>query len=77
MKTRDDESAEMINEYIIPTRACDVGMVYSWGKMDWLLQDMEDLPKGTFASEVEKRMDAAETALQKTIQFYKSKENAA
>ena len=71
MKTRDDESAEMINEYILPTRACDVGMVYQWGGLDILLQNMAAKTIGTFASEFEAKQASASIALEKTIEFYK------
>ncbi len=75
MKTRDDESAEMINDYILPTRACDIGMVYQWGGLDILLQEMAAKTVGTFASEFEKKQSSAETALQNTLDFYKKHEN--
>ncbi|MBQ9848739.1 MAG: hypothetical protein IJO64_06755 [Clostridia bacterium] len=74
MKTRDDESAEMINEYILPTRACDIGMVYQWGGLDILLQDMAKQPVGSFASNFEAKKTAAETALSETVDFYKENE---
>lgn len=74
MKTRDDDSADMINNYILPNRACDIGMVYQWGELDILLQNMAKLNYGTFASQFEAKKDAAETALQKTIDFYKKHE---
>jgi hypothetical protein len=74
MKTRDDESARMINEYILPTRACDVGMVYQWGGLDVMLQDMASKPIGSFASQFETKKAVAEMAMNKTIKFYKSHE---
>ncbi len=74
MKTRDDDSADMINNYILPNRACDIGMVFAWGGLDRLLQDMADNPKGSFQSSVEGKLSSAEYAMQQTIDFYKSKE---
>lgn len=71
MKTRDDESAEMINNYILPTRACDVGMVYQWGELDIMLQNMAYLPQSSFASQFEARKNSAETALAETLEFYR------
>ncbi|MBR6563235.1 MAG: hypothetical protein IKK70_04785 [Clostridia bacterium] len=73
MKTRDEESAEMINEYILPNRACDVGMVYQWGELDILLQNMAYNPLGSFSSQFEAKRSAAESALEETKEFYKSK----
>ena len=74
MKTRDDDSADMINNYILPTRACDIGMVYQWGELDIMLQNMAYNPVGSFASQFESRKSSAETALEMTIDFYKSNE---
>ncbi|MBQ8895363.1 MAG: hypothetical protein IJY88_01035 [Clostridia bacterium] len=74
MKTRDDESAEMINEYILPSRACDIGMIYQWGGLDVLLQNLAYTPVGSFASQFESKKSAAETALEQTIEFYKDNE---
>lgn len=71
MKVRDDESVEMLDEYIIPNRGCDIGMVYAWGKLDLLLQDMAAKPVGTFYSEFDAKSQAAQTALDETIAFYK------
>ncbi len=75
MKTRDDESAKMINDYILPTRACDVGMVYQWGGLDVLLQEMAAKPVGSFSSQFDSKKAVAELALKKTVEFYKKQEN--
>lgn len=75
MKTRDDESAQMINNYILPTRACDVGMVYQWGGLDILLQEMASKPIGSFSSQFETKKAAAEFSLNQTIDFYKKHES--
>ncbi len=72
MKTRDDESAEMINDYILPNRACDVGMVYQWGGLDILLQNMAYNPINSFASQFDAKQEAAENALETTKEFYKN-----
>ena len=74
MKTRDDESARMINDYILPTRACDVGMVYQWGGLDILLQEMAAKPLGSFSSQFDSKKASAELALDKTVDFYKENE---
>lgn len=74
MKIRDDESIEMIDKYIFPTRGCDVGMVYGWGGLDALLQTMASESVGTFASNFEQKQTAAQTALDETISFYKDHE---
>ncbi len=74
MKTRDDDSADMINNYILPSRACDIGMVYQWGQLDILLQDMAKENVGTFASNFEAKKSAAESALETTVEFYKDNE---
>jgi hypothetical protein len=49
-------------------------MVFAWGGLDRLLQDMADKPKGSFQSNVDGKLGAAEYAMQQTIDFYKSKE---
>lgn len=74
MKTRDQESIEMINEYILPGRACDVGMVYKWGNLDTLLHDMASQPIGTFNSNYTARASSAMQALNEAIDFYKDNE---
>ncbi len=74
MKTRDDDSIDMINNYILPNRACDIGMVYQWGSLDLLLQDMASANIGTFASNFEARKSAAESALETTVEFYRDNE---
>ena len=71
MKTRDDDSKEMLNEYIIPNRSCDVGMVYKWGELDILLQKMRIYPKGSFQSHVQTQKKAAEAQMNEMIAFYK------
>ncbi len=74
MKIRDDDSIDMVENYILPNRACDVGMVYKWGKLDELLQEMASSTKGSFASKFQERETAAKTALEDTIKYFKDKE---
>jgi hypothetical protein len=74
MKIRDDDSVDMLNNYILPNRGCDAGMVYKWGALDTLLHDMASKPVGTFASEYEAKKDAAQTALDETVEFFKDHE---
>ena len=74
MKIRDDDSADMLNNYILPNRGCDVGMVFEWGQLDNLLQDMASKNVGTFASEYEAKKDSAQNALEETIEFFKDNE---
>lgn len=66
-KTRDDETVEMIFDYIFPGRACDIGMIYKWGNLDTLLHDMAKQPAGSFASNYEARASAAQAALDETV----------
>lgn len=72
MKTRDDDSKEMLNEYILSNRACDIGMVYRWGNLHLMLQEMGQNSKGSFNSEFQKRKQMANQDLQKTIDFFAS-----
>lgn len=74
MKLRDDESVEMLNEYILPNRSVDVGMIYKWGGLDTMLQEMADASVGSFSSKFDALEEAAELALEEDIQFYKDKE---
>lgn len=74
MKTRDEDSIDMINNYILPGRACDVGMVYKWGNLDTLLHDMASQPVGTFNSNYSARESSALQALTEAIDFYKENE---
>lgn len=72
MKVRDDDSVDMIENYILPGRGCDVGMVYAWGGLDELLHEMARQPIGSFASNYESRKNTAETAMEKTIAYFRS-----
>lgn len=74
MKIRDDDSVDMLNNYILPNRGCDVGMVYKWGALDTLLHDMASETVGTFASQYEAKKDSAQSALDETVEFFKDNE---
>jgi hypothetical protein len=71
MKTRDDDSVDMLNNYILPNRGCDVGLVYKWGALDTLLQTMASQTVGTFASQYDTKKEAAQNALDETVEFFK------
>ncbi len=71
MKTRDDDSKEMLNEYILPNRACDIGMVYKWGELDTLLHDMRNIYAiGQFSSAYQSKKSVAEQQMKEMIAFY-------
>ena len=72
MKTRDDDSKDMLNEYILANRACDIGMVYRWGDLHIFLQEMGQKNKGSFSSEFQRRKSKANQDLQKTVEFFAS-----
>ncbi len=74
MKIRDDDSIKMLEDYILPNRACDVGMVYQWGNLDILLQDMASANVGTFASKYQAKESVALEELEADLDFFKSKE---
>ena len=61
----------MVDEYIFPNRGCDIGMVYAWGGLDLLLQNMASKSVGTFASSYESLKNVANTALELTIDYFK------
>ena len=71
MKSRDDDTIEMIEDYILPGRGCDIGMVFAWGGLDTLLHDMASQPAGTFASQYETKEAMAQKALDETVAFFK------
>ena len=74
MKSRDDDTIEMIEEYILPGRGCDIGMVFAWGGLDTLLHDMASKPAGTFSSQYEAKQSAAQSALDETVAFFKGEQ---
>lgn len=74
MKTRDDDTIDMIEHYILPGRGCDIGMIFAWGGLDTMLHDMASAQIGTFSSTYESHASAAQKALDETIGFFKELE---
>lgn len=74
MKTRDDDTIEMIEHYILPGRGCDIGMIFAWGGLDTLLQTMASQSPGTFSSNYEAVEGRAQAALDETIAFFQRKQ---
>lgn len=72
-KTRDDDSVDMLFNYILPNRSVDIGIVYSWGGLNGLLPKMASNPVGTFASNYEALETAAQFALDETIEVYRER----
>jgi hypothetical protein len=74
MKIRDDDSVDMLNNYILPNRGCDVGMAFKWGGLDILLHDMASANIGTFASAYQQKESLAQSQLANTLAFFKENE---
>lgn len=72
MKTRDDDTIDMIENYILPGRGCDVGMIFAWGGLDELLHQMASNAPGTFRSSYEAKSASAQAALDETVAQFKS-----
>lgn len=72
MKVRDDDTVDMIENYILPGRGCDVGMIFAWGGLDELLHTMASQSVGTFASNYQSREATAKNALAETNAFFAS-----
>ena len=72
MKVRDDETVEMIENYILPGRGCDVGMTYQWGGLNSLLQTMASQQIGTFASNYQALESSAKNAMNESIEYFRS-----
>ncbi len=72
MRSKDADTPEMIFNYILPNRSCDIGMVYKWGDLDSLLQQMASKPIGTFLSNYDAKSEAAQTALDETVDQFKA-----
>ena len=72
-KTRDDDTVRML-EIIFNSRGCDLGTIYKWGLLDNLLHELITMPRGSFASQYEAKAAAAQSAMEETINFYKSNE---
>lgn len=71
MKIRDDDSVDMLNNYILPNRGCDVGLAYRWGDLGTLLHNMASAQVGTFASAYQNKETTAQQQLEETIEFFK------
>ena len=69
-KTRDQETVEML-DIIFTSRGCDIGMIYSWGKLDDVLHKLQSADKNAFTSTYESLKDVAQAQLEATIEFYK------
>ncbi|MBP5231440.1 MAG: hypothetical protein ILO68_06880, partial [Clostridia bacterium] len=71
MKVRDDDTVDMIENYILPGRGCDIGMIYAWGGLDGLLHTMASQPVGSFYSNYETKESAAKNAMTETVNYFK------
>ncbi|PKM63103.1 MAG: hypothetical protein CVU97_01725 [Firmicutes bacterium HGW-Firmicutes-21] len=72
-RIRDDESDEML-DMIFASRGCDIGIIYAWGGLDVELQNLASKIPGTFTSTYYSKADIAQSALDDTVNFYKSME---
>lgn len=70
-KTRDEESTKML-DVIFESRGCDIGMIYAWGGLDIVLQQLAYQSAGTFTSTYEAKEDMAQNALDTTVDYYKN-----
>ena len=69
--TRDTESVEMLN-IILGNCVYDLSMIYDWGGVGMLINTMSNAKADNFASRYESLAGRAQTALEKTIEEYKS-----
>ena len=67
---RDDESYDMLR-LIFSTRVYDLGTIYDWGGIGFLLMNMNDRGQKDFTSQYEKIVNKAQAAMEKTINLYK------
>lgn len=73
MKSRDDDTKDMIENYILPGRSTDIGLVYQWGGLGTMLHNMAtEAYRGTFTSTYQSLEPAAQAALQETIAAFQS-----
>lgn len=70
---RDVESEEMI-DIILANRIYDLGMIYDWGGVGTLINQMTGSKQSDFVSRWEAIAEKAQTALEKTIESYKAME---
>lgn len=76
MKSRDDDTKEMIEKYILPGRSTDIGLVYQWGGLGTMLQNMAtEANRGQFTSTYQSMEAAAQAALEETINAFKAATN--
>ncbi len=73
-KTRDDDTVRML-DVVFASRGCDIGMIYKWGNMDTMLQELITKPAGSFASTFDAIKDKAESDMEQTITFYENVQN--
>ncbi|NLZ36719.1 MAG: hypothetical protein GX897_04490 [Clostridiales bacterium] len=69
--SRDTESVEMI-DIILANRIYDLGMIYDWGGVGTLINDLTSSKKSDFASRYAKIEEKAQKALEETIEKYKA-----
>lgn len=72
MKSRDEDTIDMIENYILPGRGCDIGMIFAWGGLDELLHTMASNAPGTFNSSYQALAGTAQTALDETVAQFKA-----
>jgi hypothetical protein len=70
---RDEESAQML-DIILSNRLFDLAYSYNWGSLYSSLQNLILTGKDTVSSTWDKKLSAAEKAMQKTIDAYKENE---
>ena len=63
---RDEDSVEML-DIILASRSYDLGMIYNWGDINGIFSSMLGKQSFTFSSDIEKKKDAIEKQMQKTI----------
>jgi hypothetical protein len=68
---RDEQSAEMV-DIILGNRVYDLAMVYNWGGVGTLINNMTGAKTDNFISQYESIAEAAKTALEKTNDEYKA-----
>lgn len=73
-KTRDDDTVRML-DIIFASRGCDIGMIYKWGKVDIMLQELITKNPGSFTSTWESIESQAQADLEETLDFYKSQQD--
>lgn len=71
--TRDDESSAML-DIIFENRTYDLGMIYNWGGVGLLINDLTFQDNANFASAYAAIEEKAQTALEVTIDYYMNME---